>query len=60
VSTPALELVEDDALREAATGTELTAIGPLPWLAELYVGGTIDQLWDTLTLFRPLLGDDDA
>lgn len=60
VATPALELAEDDALRGAATGTELTDIGPLPWLAELYVDGTIDQLWDTLTLFRPLLGDDDA
>ncbi len=56
LATPALELLENPDLRAALTATELTAEGPLPWFAELYIDGTIDQLWDTLALFRPLLG----
>lgn len=57
---PALELAENDALRHALVDTELTRIGPLPWFTQLYVGGTVGQLWDTLALFRPLLGDPDV
>ncbi|GDX80090.1 hypothetical protein LBMAG42_19010 [Deltaproteobacteria bacterium] len=60
VVRPALELVENDALQSALVNTELTRIGPLPWIAQLYVGGTVGQLWDTLALFRPLLGDSDV
>jgi hypothetical protein len=60
VMEPALALVEVAPLRAALLDTELLAEGPVPWLATLYTGGTLDQLWDTLALFRPLLGDADA
>ena len=60
VATSALELVESPDLRGAITSTELSSIGPLPWLAELYVGGTVDALWNTIELFRPLLGGSDV
>lgn len=60
VVEPAIGLVEVGALRAALLDTELLAEGPVPWLAQLRVGGTLDQLWDTLALFRPLLGDADA
>lgn len=60
VAGPALELAEVAALRAALLDTELLAEGPVPWLAQLRIGGTLDQLWDTLALFRPLLGDADG
>lgn len=60
VMRPALALVENDALHTSLVQTELTRIGPLPWLAQLYVGGTVGLLWDTLALFRPFLGDSDV
>lgn len=60
VARPAAELVESAALREALVSTALDDPGPLPWIAELYVGGTLAVVWDTLALFRPLLGATDA
>jgi hypothetical protein len=52
--------LEVDDLRVALLDTELLAPGPMPWLAELQTGGTLEQLWDTLALFRPLLGEPDV
>lgn len=60
VVRPLAEVLENDALRTAFTATELTNPGPVPWLAQLYVGGTLPLLFDTLALFAPLLGGDDA
>ncbi len=57
---PALELLEVQALRVALLDTEVLAAGPVPWLASLYVSGTLDLLWDTVALFRPLLGEPDV
>jgi hypothetical protein len=60
VTGGALRLLEVDDLRVALLDTELLAPGPMPWLAELQTGGTLEQLWDTLALFRPLLGEPDV
>jgi hypothetical protein len=60
VFSSALVLLEVQPLRAALLDTALLAPGPVPWLASLYVGGTVDKLWDTFALFRPLLGDPDV
>ncbi len=60
VARPALELLENDAVHGALWTRELTSVGPVPWLAQLYVGGTVDAPWDTLDLFLPFLGVSDA
>ncbi len=60
VVRPLAEVLENDDVRAALTTTELTNPGPLPWLAQLYVGGTLPILFDTLALFAPLLGGDDV
>lgn len=52
---PALVLAEEDALRDAVFATSLTEEGPLPFLARLQVGGTLDALLGTLELFFDLL-----
>ncbi len=60
VVRPLAEVLENEGVRSALTATELTNPGPVPWLAQLYVGGTLPILFDTLALFAPLLGGDDA
>lgn len=52
---PLLVLVEADALRDAATRTELVQEGPIPFTARLVHGGTLAVLLDTLSLLTTLL-----
>lgn len=60
VTGPLLEVVESPTVRGALTDTELSREGVIPWLARLYLGGTLDVLLDTLALVQDLLGDADA
>ncbi|MDP2309486.1 MAG: hypothetical protein Q8P18_25920 [Pseudomonadota bacterium] len=56
---PLLVLVEADALRDAATRTELAHEGPIPFTARLVHGGTLQVWLDTLSLLTTLLPEED-
>jgi hypothetical protein len=56
---PLLVLVEADALRDAASHTELAREGPIPFTARLVHGGTLQVLLDTLSLLTTLLPSED-
>lgn len=58
LARPPLVLVESDGVRDAVTGTELAAIGPLPFSAALVRDGTFEVLLDTLRLLATLLPED--
>ncbi len=60
LTAPLLEVVESSTVRGALVDTELADEGAIPWLARLYVGGTLDVLLDTLALVQDLLGADDV
>ncbi len=53
-----LVLLEADDLRDALLETELAAPGPIPFFANLVVGGTLDTLLGVADVFLALLPED--
>ncbi len=57
---PLLVLAEADSLRAAVASTEVVQPGPLPFTAQLVVGGTFEVLLDTIDALSSLLPAEDS
>lgn len=56
--TPALEIIESEPVRSSLLTTTPDTEGPIPFVARLARGDTLDVLLDTLDLLRALLPED--